>query len=73
MVNYFGRFYVFDMSKKNRAEMRKRNEALLKFDRERAERLIAVERKMSIAHWWWCLLCAVTFMAMVCYLAWNTR
>ena len=53
--------------------MRKRNEVLLKFDRERAERLIAAEHKMCIAYQWWCLLVPMEFIIIVCRLAWDTH
>ena len=72
VINDMLALHIFGMLKK-RAEMQKRNEVLLKFDRERAERLIAVERKMDIAYWWWCLLVPLEFIILVCRLAWNTH
>ena len=42
--------------KKEHAFIRKRNEVLLEFDRERAERFIAAERKMCIAEYLFQLL-----------------
>jgi hypothetical protein len=42
--------------KKEHAFIRKRNEVLLEFDRERAERLIAAERKMCISEYLFQLL-----------------
>ena len=73
VINDRRRFPVFDMGKRRRAEMRKRNEVLLKFDRERAERLIAAEHKMCIAYQWWCLLVPMEFIIIVCRLAWDTH
>ena len=45
--------------KKEHAFIRRRNEVLLEFDRERAERLIAAERKMCIAEYLFQLLLAL--------------
>ena len=42
--------------KKAKAFIRKRNEVLLKFDRERAERFIAAERKMCVAEFLFIIL-----------------
>lgn len=48
-------------AKKAKAFIRKRNEVLLEFDRERAERFIAAERKMCVAEFLFIILLWLVF------------
>ena len=63
VINYGGyrRTLFLNMlwAKKAKAFIRKRNEVLLEFDRERAERFIAAERKMCVAEYLFQLLLAL--------------
>ena len=54
VINYIGYLDVPGTLKLGKGRIdfiRKRNEALLKFDRDRAERLIATERKLCLLEW----------------------
>ena len=48
-------------AKKEKAFIQKRNQVLLEFDRERAERFIAAERKMCIAEFLFIILLWLVF------------
>lgn len=60
VINYgwHRRVLAADMpwAKREKTFIQKRNEVLLKFDRERAERFIAVERKMCVAEFLFIIL-----------------
>jgi len=54
-------------AKMEKTFIQKRNEVLLKFDRERAERLIAAERKMNAAEYLFIILLFLFFLVTKSY------